>query len=444
MILVICNDVVGLKMAGPAIRCVEICKVLSKSFPLIMAAPKIDDNIELPFETYISSSSEFNKICLSADLVLIQGDALNNLPVLRKVPGVLVVDLYCPIPLEYHQASDGIPTDVRSSTIAYLSDSLFEQLVYGDHFLCASEKQKEFWIGALTVAGRINAHRWPKASHANVSDLISTLPFGLDPTVPVLERKALRDHFNIPDQDFVMVWGGGVYQWFDPLTIIKALHCLIKEGARAHLVFIGVKHPNPGISQHDMCSKAVALAQELGLERKFVHFNFGWVEYADRHNYLLDADIGVSAHFDNPETRYAFRTRMLDYLWCGLPIVATRGDVFGDSLEAVGVGISVDFEDVDGWVAALRRLMLDKEFLRSCRDASFAHAQKFRWDRVVEPLVRLCETLIPSPDRVFARSALKRRGGKPSLAKRFRHVYAMGGMKSLVGVLVRRIGRFVH
>ena len=59
-------------------------------------------------------------------------------------------------------------------------------------------------------------------------------------------------------------------------------------------------------------------------------FNEGWVDYDDRQNYLLESDIGVSTHLDHIETAFSFRTRILDYLWASLPIVATAGDSFAD------------------------------------------------------------------------------------------------------------------
>jgi hypothetical protein len=37
----------------------------------------------------------------------------------------------------------------------------------------------------------------------------------------------------------------------------------------------------------------------------------------------------VSTHYEHVETTFAFRTRILDYLWAGLPVVATGGDAFG-------------------------------------------------------------------------------------------------------------------
>ena len=39
--------------------------------------------------------------------------------------------------------------------------------------------------------------------------------------------------------------------------------------------------------------------------------------------YLTEADAGVSTHHEHIETTYSFRTRILDYLWASLPIVAT-------------------------------------------------------------------------------------------------------------------------
>ena len=435
-VLVVCNDVVGLKMAGPAIRCVEIAKILSEYFLVKLYAPRIDGSIGFNFEVYNFTDSKFTTDANEADVIIIQGDALRAHPFLKKCKGSLIADLYCPIPLEYHQASEGVDLEVRGNTSNFLSDMLYEQLVYADHFLCASEKQREFWIGALTLAGRINAQRWPQANHANISELISLLPFGLSPQKPVLTKPALRSRFGIPTEDFVLVWGGGIYQWFDPLTPIKALHRLVSDGARVHLVFMGVKHPNPGISQHDMCAQAVSLATEFGLIGKFVHFNFGWVDYSDRHNYLLDADVGISGHFDNPETRFSFRTRMLDYLWCGLPIIATKGDVFGDALNVERIGISVDFEDEDGWVHAIASMMNDRKAIESVRLEVFRYSESFRWDRVVNPLVERCETITPSADRALVRDHYTRSAG---LLYRLRRVYASGGIRSVLFAVLRRI-----
>ena len=33
----------------------------------------------------------------------------------------------------------------------------------------------------------------------------------------------------------------------------------------------------------------------------------------------MEATLGVTMHFDSAETRFAFRTRALDYLWAACP-----------------------------------------------------------------------------------------------------------------------------
>ena len=134
---------------------------------------------------------------------------------------------------------------------------------------------------------------------------------------------------GIGADDKILLWPGGIWNWFDPLTVIRAVHELSRRRDDVRLYFLGVKHPNPEVPDMAMAAEAVALADELGLRDRVVFFNFGWVPYAERGRYLLDADVAVSAHFDDIETRFAFRTRLLDCLWAGLPVVTTRGDTLG-------------------------------------------------------------------------------------------------------------------
>src|SRR5206468_8785633 len=101
------------------------------------------------------------------------------------------------------------------------------------------------------------------------------------------------------------------------------------------------------------------LATELGLTGTHVFFNEGWVPYEERQNYLLEADIGVSTHLDHVETAFSFRTRILDYLWASLPIVATEGDSFATLIEAEGLGLTVPAQDVGALETALLPLLDD-------------------------------------------------------------------------------------
>ena len=98
---------------------------------------------------------------------------------------------------------------------------------------------------------------------------------------------------------------------------------------------------------------AIEFARERGLEGTCVHFKEGWTPYAERAGYLLDADVGVSAHHDHLEARFSYRTRVLDYVWAGLPVVTTGGDSVAELVERERLGETVVPGDDEGFATAV-------------------------------------------------------------------------------------------
>ena len=141
-----------------------------------------------------------------------------------------------------------------------------------------------------------------------------------------------------------------------------------------------------------MAVETQRLAAELGLDGTHVFFNQDWVAFDDRQNYLLDADVGVSTHLDHIETEFSFRTRILDYLWAGLPIVATDGDSFATSSSAKTSAWSSRRATSAALEVALERLLTDKELADACRLNILRVIPAMRWAPVLEPLVRFCRS----------------------------------------------------
>ena len=189
------------------------------------------------------------------------------------------------------------------------------------------------------------------------------------------------------------------------------------------------------------------LADELGLTDKFVFFNEGWVDYNDRQNYLLDADLGVSTHFEHIETTFAFRTRVLDYIWAGLPLVVTEGDNFGDLVEREGLGVVVAERDVSAIEAGIERALYDDEFAAACRENVVRVRSYFEWPRVLTPLTEFCRSARRASDATAPGSGVVRPAsrmlGSPvrtdlALAKQY---FASGGVSEVTRRAAGRLRR---
>ncbi len=389
-ILVATPDVLQPKMAGPAIRAFQMALALSQDHDVELVSTVGCEDISHPaFSMTYASASDLKAAVARSEVVIIQGHLIEQHHWLRTTDKLLVADIYDPFHLEVlEQARDLAPNDRRVTTRLTV-EVLNEQLSRGDFFLCASEKQRDFWLGQLTAVGRINPATYDQ--HENLQSLIAIAPFGIDEEPPVHTTKVLRDVVpGIGANDKVILWGGGVYNWFDPLTLLHAVDKLRHRMPEVRLFFMGMSHPNPLVPAMQMASRARSLAVDLDLVGTHVFFNEGWVDYEERHNFLLESDVGVSTHLDHVETAFSFRTRILDYLWASLPVVASDGDGFADVIRWRNLGLVVPPGDVDALEEALHSLLADDERRAKHQAAIAEFVPEMRWSKVLAPLLEFC------------------------------------------------------
>jgi glycosyltransferase involved in cell wall biosynthesis len=192
------------------------------------------------------------------------------------------------------------------------------------------------------------------------------------------------------------------------VTSVRALARLVERRPGAKLVFVG--RAPAAADERAEADRARALADELGLTGRSVFFLDAMVPYAERGAWLREADCAITTHLDHLETRFAFRTRILDFIWAGLPTVCTGGDELADLVERDGLGIAIAPGDAAAAAAALERL------LDNGRDA---HAERFAraaarlaWPAVSAPLVRYV-TAATTPPRLGA-GVVPARPGPPA------------------------------
>ena len=396
-IAIVTGEPLGARMAGPAIRAWEIASALSAEHDVELATTGTCSIDSPDFETRSVSGRDLRRLEQWCDVLIFQGLLLTLHPWLRRSTKVLVADIYDPFHLEVLEQTKDQSEAFRHQTLKDCVAALNNQLERADFMLCASPKQRDFWLGQLAGLGRINPETYD--DDENLETLLAVVPFGLNDAAPVRTAPAIKGVVpGIGADDKVILWGGGVYNWFDPLTLIRAVDRLRERRPDVRLFFLGMRHPNPDVPEMRMAATAVSLSDRLGLTNKHVFFNDDWVPYERRGNYLLDADIGVSCHLQHVETAFSFRTRILDYLWAGLPIVTTSGDTFGDLVEAEGLGFSVAAGDIDCLEEALFQLLDDEDLAARCSKRSREVARSFTWSKVMQPLLEFCRNPRRAPD----------------------------------------------
>ena len=321
-----------------------------------------------------------------SDVVISQGLVLARFPFVGKLAKHLVIDLYDAYLLEYLAHKHP-----QHPQWGYLRQwyRLNEQMLQGDFFLCSSERQWDYWLGRLCALGRLNPDEHQRDS--SFRSLVGIVPFGLSAQPPVRTESVLRGIVpGVGSQDFLLLWAGGLWQWLDPLTVIRGVAEAAKQQPNIRLVFLGAQDPNPNNRPMSMAEESRSLARELGLLDKHVFFYPVWAPYEQRQNFLLEADVGISAHPASVESRYAFRTRVLDYIWAGLPMILSQGDYFGDFVVRERVGPALPPGDVMAWKEAILALADNPDLRQEMHSRLQALAPRFYWEAVAAPLVEYC------------------------------------------------------
>lgn len=410
-VLIVATDPIATTMAGPSIRCLEIGRQLaSHGHGVTIVAPGQGDvDAGGPVIVATPSASKLYALARQHDTVLVQGFALRDFPSLGSLGRPLIVDMYDPFPFALlHQYALRSPS-VRNAANVNVLQTLRDLLAHGDFFLCASERQRDLWMGALLAAGRINPLTW--SADGSFRQLLAVVPFGIPDLRPRASGPGLRHEIPaIGASDIVLLWGGGLYDWFDPLTLVQAVALARRSQPSLRLVFMSTTHPNATMpSQMAMPARTRALADRLHLTGEHVFFHDTWVPYEQRQNWLLAADCGVSTHLTQAETRYSFRTRILDYVWASLPIIASDGDVLAETIRERDLGWVVPPGEVEPLAEAIQEMAADRA-LRAKRSASVAdYASELTWSRVVGPLLDYCSHRTPAPDHDGVRLEAARR-----------------------------------
>jgi glycosyltransferase involved in cell wall biosynthesis len=396
-LLIVTDESVGPLMGEAAIRAWELAAILAREFRTTLAAPApVPPDGPGFFIAALPPASEgyaaLTELIRAHDIIIAQALPLPALPAEEMATKYLVVDLCRPWIIEHleaHQARDPVGEEGWLARALIAINGL---LAAGDFFICPTEMQRAFWLGALAHIGRLTDGIYRRAPDGRA--LIDVVPYGIPALPPPKQERALKGVLpGIGPNDFVALWGGGLWHGLDPLALVHATARLRDLDYPIRTVMLDTPPPATPDGAPTAPSLRDAVRQrgdELGLTGTHLFFPDGPVPYAERAGYLLEADVGISLQHPSLEARFAFRTPVLDALWAGIVPVASDGDTMADLLRAYDAGRIVPPGD-DAALAVTLANLIDNPYERRLLAArGHALGQTFTWETVARPLAAFC------------------------------------------------------
>jgi glycosyltransferase involved in cell wall biosynthesis len=240
---------------------------------------------------------------------------------------------------------------------------------------------------AALAAGTAQVGCWSERFSRRPGVPVIDVPFGIPDTDPPPERDEIE---GVPHGWSVILWWGGVWPWLDLDTLLAA-RALLGSTTVSLVVPTGSRPGSEasGFSTTDL----LAAARRHGLQPPAVVPLGRWLPYAQRHRVLNRASLLAVLHKPGLEADLSFRTRALDGLWAGVPLLLSEGGAVAEWARVGGWGGVVPTHAVDATAAAMDLLLGSREQER-CRRALAAHREAWRWSLVGQPL---CEALTELP-----------------------------------------------
>ena len=392
-------------LSGPAIRTLEIARALSRRGHEVVLAqshrmPYAED-VKDRFRVVKWDEDNIESLCEDAD-ALFAAHYLGAFLYERVKDIPVVVDLFDPEFMALLESGVLFPDrNEHFDRLGNVRANLDAALALGDLFVCAGDRQKDFYLGMLALAGRITPETLPE-------EILALVPTGAPAELP--KRKGDLVLFRgggLPNDWNIILCPGGLYPWFDSETPILALRKALNQYPKTALIFVGAKNPiSPEFSEAGV-NRAEKLASDLDLLHKHVFFH-PWVAYEDRGVLYLESDLAVISSKASSETTYSFRTRIIDCLWGGLPIVCTSGDSLGKSIEEAGAGRTVPSLDPEALALAMVHYIGNESARKQASESALHLAHNtYSWDKSVAPIHEFL-------DRVTGTKPLSHHGTLPT------------------------------
>ena len=387
---IISDGIIESEMTLSAIRVWNFAKVMSKYMNVILAIPNEPNFPPMEFEiTRYTNDLSIESLSARTDIFLFSETILDRFESLNWSDKYLILDIYNSYYLTTFEENKDKPRGKKIRKNKFLVEAINKQLSYGDYFICASEKQRNYWVEVFLALKKMS----PGIYRKNVlfNKIIDVAPFGLPENKPIHTKNVLKGGIKgIEENDFVVLCEGGIYNRIETISVVKAMKIIWDKRKDVKLFFMGIKQTGKFTEEGDLANEIVELAKSIGIYKKNLFFDFENVKYDEKQNYLTESDAAIIIRPDSIEKRFSFKTSELDYIWIGLPMISTECDFFSDLIDEKHLGIVIKEKDPESIANSIVKLAEDKEFHNKCVKNLAEVAINYTWDKACAPILKYC------------------------------------------------------
>ena len=357
---------------------------LSQNYEVVMVVPELSDlqSEKINFQLY---NEENNKKLINSASIIVFGayPPVDPLIYAHEKRKLIITYLWSIAPIGSLEFKDFNDKNKQIKLHRYISASYNLSLLLSDKIFCRDEGAKKLILGSLISLGRVNLENYELDK--SFSKLVEVAPFGINNLKPKKTKNLYRSIVSgINNKDFILLWNGGIWNWNDSETLIKAMEKLKHENIK--LVFQGFKHPGLGKKISDKAQQALKLASNLKLKDKNIFFLENWVPYKERANFLLEVDAGVVASPNIPEANLFLKTRIYDHLWVELPTILNDCEAFAPIIKAKNLGLVAKTGSIDSWVVNILALKNNKKIIKKIKENIKEYKKEIEWKNTLRPI----------------------------------------------------------
>ncbi len=376
-------------MTALDIRVWKMAHTLSETMDVTVATMHLPARSDTPFRmTQFHADDDYvdlKPLLDTTDVILAMGPLVSQIDRLQRAGKPVIIDLSASFELD-ELAKKGTDQKTWLTVDIVNRHSMILQGVVGDFFICATERQRDFWMGALLAAGRVNSQTY--SQDASLRQLIDVVPMGI-PAEPPRSGTVLKGiHPLIGRDDTLLLWNSGFEPWSDPILLLDALAEVVKTRKDVKLFFAVGKHVEESpISGTLILEEIISHAEGLGLMNTFVFFGER-IPYSKRGAFLLEADAVVNICCPGIETEFATQTPILECIWAGVSLIATAGFPLSDLAEQSKLGQIIPPGDAGALATAILNIVNAPNHREHVRQAADSLRAGFLWQETVKPIMQ--------------------------------------------------------